>query len=255
MFDEISDVGRLAGTTLLSGITTGIVTDNYDSEHPGMVRVELALGPEGYNRTEWIRVASSYAGNGYGYYSLPEVGDEVAVAFNMGDPNRPYVIGAFWSDKNKLPEKTANEKNTVKRLKTKGGHEIIFEDDSEKSSVKIHTAKSLAIELDDKKETIIITDADGNNLMTVDSKKGAIEIKAKNSISFAAGGAATLKLDGQGRKAELKADSITLDAKMGLKLKGVQLKAEGNQVEIKGAMCKVQSDGVLELKGSMTKIN
>lgn len=108
------------------GIVMGTVKENWNQDFPGKVKVELLLGEEGKSVTGWVPVAMPYCGNGYGYYSLPEIGCEVVVAFHMGDRNCPVVIGSLWNNKNKLPADTADDKNTVKRFKTKGGCEVVF---------------------------------------------------------------------------------------------------------------------------------
>lgn len=245
---------NLIGTFV--GVTTGIVKENWDSKFPGMVKVEVMLGETGKTQTKWIRVLSPYAGKNYGYYALPEVGDEVLVSFNMGNTNRPYVLGSLWNNKNKIPEGTANEKNTIKKLVTKGGHEIIFDEEDKKEKIEITTPKKLKISLEDEKEVINIQDKSGNNILTINSKNGEITLKAKSKISFDAGGKAKITLDGKGNSVEIKAGNININAQQQLKLKGQKLAEEGNMVEIKGTgSVKVNSSAMLELKGSIAKIN
>lgn len=245
----------------IHGITTGVVKENWDKKdkkYKGMVRVEFFLGETGKTLTEWIRVAQNYAGNGYGNYWLPEVGDEVILAFNLGDINSPYVIGSLWNDaKDKIPEGTVNEKNTIKRIKTKGGHEIIFEDEKDKEKIEIHTPGKLKISLEDEKKIIVIQDEKGENLFKMDCEKGAITVSSKK-ISFNANkGGATLELDGEKKNATLKADKVTIEGTQGLELTSKSsLKAEGNMVELSGkGSFKINSSAMLELKGTMTKIN
>ncbi len=242
------------------GITTGVVTENWDKDKkfPGKVKVEFFLGEEGKTETDWVRVARPYAGKGYGTYCLPEVGDEVVLAFNLGDLNKPYVIGSLWNNEDKIPDKTATEKNTVKRIKTKGGHEIVFEEETKDTGrLEIHTPKNLKITLEDEQQMIKIQDEKGDNLLQIDGKGGVITVSAKKSIAFKANkDGASLELDGQGKKATLKAGTIELKADQAFQLKTQNLKAEGSMVELKGSgSFKVQSSGILELKGSMTKIN
>lgn len=239
------------------GITTGVVKENWDKDkkYPGMVKVEFFLGEKGKTLTNWIRVAQPYAGNGYGQFWLPEVGDEVILAFNHGELTNPFVIGSLWNNKDKIPEKTATEKNTVKRIKTKGGHEIVFEEEEKKERLEIHTPGKLKITLEDEKKVITIQDENEKNMLQIDGKNGKITVTAEKAISFKAGDT-TLELDGQGKKATLKAGTISLEAQQALQMKGQNLKAQGTAVELKGdASFKVQSSAILELKGSMTKIN
>ena len=244
----------------IPGITTGVVKENWDKEkkHTGMVRVEFFLGETGKTLTEWVRVAQNYAGNGYGNYWLPEVGDEVILAFNLGDINSPYVIGSLWNNaKDKIPEGTATEKNTIKRIKTKGGHEIVFEEEKKKEKIEIHTPGKLKIALEDENKIIVIQDEKGENLLKMDCKKGIITVSS-TKISFnAKKGGATLELDGDKKSIAMKADKVTIEGTQGLELNSKSsLKAGGNMVEVSGkGSVKVNSNAVLELKGKLTKIN
>jgi uncharacterized protein involved in type VI secretion and phage assembly len=247
---------RSGGYQKIEGITTGVVKENWEAKHPGMVRVEVFLGEEGKTLTDWIRVVGPYAGNGYGAYWLPEVGDEVAIAFNMGDVNRPYVIGSLWNNKDKIPDKTATEKNHVKRIRTKGGHEIVFEEEKDKERIEIHTPRNLKMTLEDEKQLISIQDEAGEHILQIDSKNKTITIKAKERIKLDAGGKAVLELDGKGDKAKLSAGSVEIEAKQSLKLKGQNFHGEGNSVDLKGnSGFKVECSSTLVLKGSLTQIN
>ena len=76
-FGELYDgAGRSGGGQRMFSVTTGKVVKNWDDKHPGMVQVEIFLGEGGKNRTDWVRVAQPYAGKEFGFYFLPEVGDE-----------------------------------------------------------------------------------------------------------------------------------------------------------------------------------
>lgn len=245
------------GAKKLSGVTTAIVTQNWDDKHPGMVRVELYMAEEGKNLTGWVRVARPYAGKEYGVYMLPEVGDEVLVAFHLGDPNRPYVIGSLWNNVDTIPPETAVEKNTVKRVTTKGGHELVFGEEEGKEAITLTTPGKLKLTLEDEKKTITIQDADGKNLLIINGDEGAITVKAEKKIVLDAGGASTLTLNGEGKSAELKADSITIEAGQKLGLKGQNATLEGGAaLNLKsGGNAKAEASGMLEVKGAMVKIN
>lgn len=235
------------------GITTGVVTENWDADgkHPGMVKVQVFLEEENKTMTDWMQVAQPYAGNGHGTYWLPEAGDEVFLAFNAGEASRYYVIGSLWRKEDKIPLQTANKTNAVKRIKTKGGHEIIFEEEKDKERLEIHTPKNLKITLEDEKQMIVIQDKDGKNMLQIDGKNGKIVVAAERSISFNAGrDRASLELDGSGGKAALKADIISLKARQRLQING-----ESETELTANASLRIQSCGILELKGSMIKIN
>ena len=256
VFDDIIERESIAGSLFVSGVTTGTVKENWNQDFPGKVRVELLLGEDGKNLTGWIPVSMPYGGDEYGMYTLPEVGAEVVIAFNMGDRNCPIVIGSLWNNKNKLPPETAVDKNTVKRFKTKGGCEVVFTDEENKAMIDIHTPGKLQIEINDEKKTITIQDDGAKNSIKIDAENGVLELVADKKISLSAGGKAELVLDGQSGEAKLSADNVKLDAKQGLNLKGQQTALEGGTIEIKAqSTMKQQAGAMLEIKGAMVKIN
>lgn len=255
-FNELlDDAAQRESERRMFSVTTGKVVENWDDEHPGMVRVELFLGEEGKNKTDWVRVAQPYAGNGYGSYFLPEVGDEVVLAFNLGDRDHPIVIGSLWNQVDVIPEDTAVEENTVKRIKTKGGHELVFDEADGEETLTLHTPGELTLLLEDSAKKLTLKDADGNNLLAIDGDGGIITATAAKKVVLDVGGS-EFTLDGQGKAATLKIDNITIEAGQSLKLKGQSVKIEGSMAEFKSdGNLDVKAGGILTLKGSMTKIN
>lgn len=260
VFDEllgqgVGEAGQQTGK--IFGIITGLVKENWDSEHPGMVKVEYFLGEQGKNQTGWVPVATPYGGKEFGFYALPEVGSEVILAFLMGNRNCPIVIGSVWNKENPLPKETALEKNTVKKLRTKGGCEILFSEESGKEQIQIQTPKGLNILLEDEKEVIQISDKDQKNGVQIDTKNGAMVLMADKTIELKAGGNTMASFDGKGKAVNLKGGKIVCNADQGVEVKSQTIKMEGNaSVEIKGTgSLKVESSGVATIKGSMVQIN
>lgn len=238
----------------ICGVVTGLVKDNYDQEHPGMVKVEYFLGENGKNVTGWVPVAAPYAFKDSGLYLLPEVGAVVVIAFNMGDRNCPIVIGSLWNKKNDLPKETAKDKNTIKRFKTKGGNEVIFEEEQGKEAIELHTPKSQTIRIDDEKETITIFDKEKKNGIKMEMKDGNITIIAEKKMTFEVGSQKMITMDG--KTVQIKGDDIKAEATKGLNLKGQNLKAEGTQTDIEGkSSLNVKSSGMTQVKGTTVKIN
>ncbi len=87
------------------GVEVAIVTNVQDPQKLGRVKVCFPRLP-GKPESDWVRVVQPAAGAGRGFYWLPEVSDEVLVAFERGEAHRPYVVGALWNGKDK-PMKTA----------------------------------------------------------------------------------------------------------------------------------------------------
>jgi phage protein D/phage baseplate assembly protein gpV len=78
------------------GVLAGVVSDIDDPERLGRVRLHLPCLSDDYE-TDWARVAQMMAGAHHGSAFIPNVDDEVLVAFDHGDIRRPYVLGALFN--------------------------------------------------------------------------------------------------------------------------------------------------------------
>ena len=240
----------------MCSITTGLVKNNWDEKHPGMIKAEYFLGTQGKNVTGWIPVASPYASDGCGMYLLPEIGSEVVIAFNMGDRNCPVAIGCLWNKKNALPKETADEHNKIKRFRTKGGCEVIFGDEKGKESIEVHTPVGLKLCIEDEKKTISIEDKEKKNGIVIQAEKGIVKLSADKKMILEAGGKEMFVLDGSAGNISIKGNDIKEEASKSLVLKGQNVKLEGTQMDIKGnSQLNMQSGGMAQIKGSMVKIN
>lgn len=232
VFDDVIESASVRDS-MYSNVTTGVVKENWNKDCPGTVRVELILGAEGKNVTGWIPVSMPYCGDGFGWYTLPEIGTEVVVAFLMGDRNCPIVIGSLWNNKNKIPPSTAGDKNLVKRFKTKGGCEVIFNDEDKKGEIQIITPGGFKVSLDDEKKSITLSDKDAKNGLVIDGDKGEVTVKAENKIHLSAGGQDLLLADGKSKAVTVKSNNVTVEASQALKLKGQNSSLEGSMMNIK----------------------
>ncbi|MEA3281837.1 MAG: phage baseplate assembly protein V [Euryarchaeota archaeon] len=169
----------------ITGVVVGIVTNNKDTEGMGRVKVKFPWRGDS-DESYWARVATLMAGKDMGTFFLPEVEDEVLVAFDHGDINHPYVIGALWNGVDAPPETNSDGKNNIRKIKSRSGHEIIFGDEQSKEKIELHTNAGHTIILDDSagKEKIEIKDKTGNNSITIDSVQNAITISSQTKLSI-----------------------------------------------------------------------
>ena len=189
LFDLVeSDREGMRGRRI-EGIVLGIVTNNQDPENMGRVKVKFPW-LEDSDESYWARVATLMAGNDRGTFFLPEVEDEVLVAFDHGDINHPYVMGTLWNGVDTPPETNENGKNNIRKIKSRSGHEIVFDDNDEemKEKIEIRTNAGHVIVLDDSAggEKIEIKDKTGNNSIVIDSVQNAITISSQMKLSIKA---------------------------------------------------------------------
>lgn len=109
--------------SLVNGVMSGTVKSVDDPLGEGRVQVEFTW-MEGNSQSYWAPVASAMAGGGRGSFFMPEVGDEVLVAFDRGDVNHPYIIGFLWNGVDKPPSTSVRER----MIKSRNGHAIRFLD-------------------------------------------------------------------------------------------------------------------------------
>jgi uncharacterized protein involved in type VI secretion and phage assembly len=263
------------------GVVTALVTNNKDPEKMGRVKVKYPwMGEAKDKESNWARVTTFMAGKSRGGYFLPEVDDEVLVAFENGDINYPYVIGTLWNGKDKPIESNDDGKNNIKAIHSRSGHKIILDDtkDKEKVILKDKTGKRvftfdtkeklIKIENTEDKGAIKITskgkitiesedamDLKAKKKITIKSTDGDVEINGKN-VTTKSSSNTTIK---SGAKLDLKATSsanITSSAQLSLKgSSGAKLESSSLLTLKATGPAKLESSAIASVKGSMVKIN
>lgn len=166
----------------LKGLAVGVVTDNKDPKKLARVRVRLPWH-EGSDTSYWARSAMPMAGADRGTYFLPEIGDEVLVGAENGDPSHLYVLGMVWNGQHTPPADNADGANNTRLIKSRSGHLVRFNDDEAAPEVEVSLADGKQLLLD--KDGITLTDGQSNTL-TFTSNSGAIEISAGQQLSLTA---------------------------------------------------------------------
>jgi uncharacterized protein involved in type VI secretion and phage assembly len=217
IFDVLQDSRDTRGNRI-PGVVVGIVTNNKDPDGMGGVKVKFPWR-DNSDESYWARIATLMAGDGRGSFFLPEVGDEVLVAFDHGDVNHPYVLGSLWNGVDKPPETNDDGKNNIRKIRSRSGHEIIFDDNNmqKKEKVEIHTSAGHKILLDDSagQEKIEVVDKTGSNSIKIDSVQ----------------------------------NSITIESAMQLKIKAQTIDIES------GTMMTIKAGATLTIQGTLVKIN
>ncbi|MBI1742448.1 hypothetical protein HYR54_05190 [Candidatus Acetothermia bacterium] len=105
------------------GVTVGKVINLLDPLTLGRVQVQLP-SIDSLDLSPWARVAVPMAGLLHGYYFIPNIGDEVLVAFEHGDVNAPYIIGSLWNAL--APPPLPSPVPQIRAIRTIGGNQIVF---------------------------------------------------------------------------------------------------------------------------------
>jgi uncharacterized protein involved in type VI secretion and phage assembly len=174
----------------IKGVAVAIVTQNKDDQ--GLCRVKVRYPWHNQPRESyWARIATPMAGKERGMVMIPEIGDEVLVAFEKEDIRFPYVLGGLWNGQDKPPEKNGDGKNDKRLWKTRKKHYLLF-DDGSKGVVELCHEKGRKITLDDTGFTV--RDEKGNSV-SVDSNSGAMTLEAKGQLKIKA---ATISIESSG---------------------------------------------------------
>jgi uncharacterized protein involved in type VI secretion and phage assembly len=213
------------------GVVIGVVTNNQDPDKLGRVKMRFPWLDE-EDESNWARIATTMAGNNRGTFFLPEVDDEVLVAFEHGNTEKPYVVGALWNGVDAPVRDNADGKNNQRVIRSRAGHEFILNDEDGKEQVEIKTKAGHQFLLDDTSgsEKIAIVDQSGNNKIEIDTAQNSIAISAQTKITLKA---PTVE--------------ITADSEMTAKSAKVEISSDGPAT--------VKSSAMLTIQGSMVKIN
>ncbi|MCB9742413.1 MAG: hypothetical protein H6740_07435 [Alphaproteobacteria bacterium] len=186
--------GEYGAEGRMHGVWTGEVVDVNDPDGRSRVKVRLyALdGPENQSAEFWARVAVGVAGNDRGTYMLPDVGDEVVLAFEGGRPEHAIVIGSLWNGANSPPDEIGSSGTDRWTFKSREGTTVtVNEETSGQAKVRVETPMGVSAELTDQGGGKIELMAAGSTV-TIDSSgvtidtSGSLSVTA-STMSFSAG--------------------------------------------------------------------
>jgi uncharacterized protein involved in type VI secretion and phage assembly len=187
----------------IPGVVTAQVTSVGDSGGQPRVKLSFPWLSETYE-SDWVRTLQAGAGDGRGFLVLPEVNDEVLVAFEHGDVRRPYVLGGLYNgvDLPKLADHFVDKQTGEVQLRgfmSRKGHLLEFLDGDSEDGITLSTVdEGLQISLDNANTTIKVT------------SNGDVSIEGSGDVSI------------RGNRMKLEADA------------GVSIDAGGGNVTIKG---------------------
>ncbi len=207
------------------GMHVARVVDLKDPEKLGRIKVSYPwLDSE---QTAWVRLVVPHAGKDRGWYTLPELDDEVLVGYEHGNTDHPVVLGCLYNKENAPMAEAISADNDVKMFMTRAGNKIVFNDKADA-------------------ETITISQKDGKNKIVLDISGPSISIETEGDISI------------KGKNVNIETqEGITMKATGDIKLQGanVEIKADANIKSQAAANQEISGNAQVNVKGGMINLN
>ncbi|GIG22013.1 type IV secretion protein Rhs [Cellulomonas chitinilytica] len=256
---ERSLFGAVTGATVnghrgQQGVMQAIVTDIKDPENLGRVKIKLPMYSDTY-QSGWARVVALGAGQTRGTYVLPEVGDEVLVAFENGETDRPYVLGGLYNGKDKPetgqygnPDGKVQKRVFLSRtgmrleyIETPSAEELVISTSSGAQKIRMVQKSQALIEILSEGPLKVVAKQD----VTVESKKNVAVTTSAGNVSVKG-----IDVSVEGTKSlTLKAPQVTVQGTATTDIKGAQVKVAADaQVEVSG-------NAMATIRGAIVKIN
>lgn len=246
-------------------VTVGVVTNNRDDDGLARVKVKFPMLFDD-DESHWARQAVPMAGADRGFIAMPEVNDEVLVAFEHGDPTKPFILGSLWNGVDQPPKGTADLVDgggvvNQRIWRSRSGHLFLFDD----------TDGSEAIRIIDKTNKNHITITSSDNKLQVQIE-GDIEVTSQTGkISMTA--EKDINIESKSGKISLKAVNAEVEAKQSAKMKtgtsfdvdaGTSFAAKATtsaelngsvSAKLEGGIANVQGQSATNIKGGIVNIN
>lgn len=252
--------------SLQTALVTGPKGEEVHTDELGRIKAQFhwdRLGKKDENSTCWLRVMQGFAGNNYGAHFTPRIGHEVVVAFENGNPDRPFVIGSLYHQENKPPySEQLGSRSGVRTRSTKGAgdtnyNELYFEDDKGKEEVYFQAEKDFnAVVKNDESRQVGNDQASaikndrkmdvGNDHTETIKNKQTITVgkdqqnNIKNNQTTEVGNKSVHKV---GKELVLEAGSK------------IVLKVGGSSIEITGSKISIKSSGKVDVDGGKVQLN
>lgn len=270
VFEQISEKNAVkseTGDPRIFGVMVGTVTKNYEDGIKGRVCVHIPTRDDDENEIRWAKIAQPSSGKGWGHFFVPEIGDQVLLAFEGGNIERPYVIGCIPRDNDTFISSNAKKENNIKSITTRSKTKIKIDDGIEEGENKkdasmllevVSDTQNHSILMDNEKGKIIIKDKSGGNSITMSTGKndasgnGNIHIKAEANITLETGGT-SIELNGKSNTITIKGDTFIFESVKSAKIKSQSINVEGSSVNIKGQNVKVEGS-FTQVAGQTVKV-
>jgi uncharacterized protein involved in type VI secretion and phage assembly len=244
---DVLSGGRSSASPATShpGLVVGTVTNNKDELRSGRVKVRYP-GLSATDESEWARLTAVGGGKGRGMVSVPEVDDEVLVAFEGGDPRQPVVIGGLFGDKGTIPSWDVADNGQVssRGLTSRLGHVLQLSDGTTDAT------QFVLLQLAGKNHTLRLgkdsanLEVPGGTPLTITSGHASIAFDKQGGVTIS-GTKVTIKAE---QSLEMSAPSASLKA-------DAKLDLQGGQAGLTGKVVAVEGEAMASFKGKIVMIN
>ena len=206
-------------------VVGGEATDDIEIWTDKYGRVQVQFWWERHNKGScWIRVATSWAGTGWGVQHIPRLGQEVVVTFLDGDPDRPLIVGSVYNPSHMPPFKLPTEKTQsgIRSHSTLDGaagesNEIRFDDAKGQEEIFIHAQKDRTAVVENDSSEAVGNDRfdvveNDFHATTAGEKREAITGKSSLTVGEDCMNAFGAKLGINAAEIHLKAGKIVIEA-------------------------------------------
>jgi uncharacterized protein involved in type VI secretion and phage assembly len=169
--------------TLHHGLFPALVEDLVDPDSLGRIKVRFPGFGEGSGVSAWATLLTPYADSDQGLQILPEMDSQVVVAFEAGDPARPYILGACWNGQASLPE-SPQAANNLRTLKTRSGSLLQFDDTQGAEKVTVSMQSGHKLVMDNAAQEVRV--AHSNGCTIVINVAGQVSITANSTVEVTA---------------------------------------------------------------------
>jgi uncharacterized protein involved in type VI secretion and phage assembly len=229
---------RSGSSAAFPGVLNAVVTAVQDPQGQGRVKVKFPLLSDTYEST-WARTVQLGAGAARGTVVLPEVGDEVLVAFGQGSFQQPFLLGGLYNGQD-LPDKPWGE------------HVGSTDGAIERRAFVSRTGMLVEfVETPGEERLTLSTHGGAQTVSLVQKGAAGIEILSEGPVTVTAKD--RIDVTTSTGDITVKGKNVTVEATAALALKGATVTAEGRTAaELKAASVKVAGTAAAELSGGAT---
>jgi type VI secretion system secreted protein VgrG len=234
-----------------TAVVTGPKGEEIHCDKYGRIKVQFHWDREGQGDDTsscWLRVAHSWAGDGYGGIAIPRVGMEVLVTFLEGDPDQPLVTGCLYHAEHVVPyDLPANKTRSLfKTLSSPGGggyNELRIEDKKGAEQIYLHAQRDWDENIEHDQKIRV-----GNQRHDLVEANSYSEFKAEEHLTVVSE-----------RKVEVKPDDhLTVGQNQHIQLGTAQLSKVGREIHLKAGQKMIIEAGTeltLSAGGSFIKLD